>query len=205
MKTLILLLLALPLGSRGEEPVSASPAAPTVKTEAANAVQASHYELRNLKVVGYSMQLNVGSQRHFFQFQNEQGSHYFVVEESPNINSSFELGVIRPLVTQDRMMCKMDIDCKQKAFCTNDCKSLYYEIVSISENAKKSNCTINAVSCVTEAYRDQQLKLVNNPTPVAPGNAASVAKPSTGPAPASIPASPVAATPQTAPKSEPSK
>ena len=110
------------------------------------------YSLDNLKPVSLA-QYNVTDRpglRQFFQFQNEEGMHFIVYEEVKGIAGSRELDGIRVYMSQWDSACNLELVCKTKAFCTGDCRNMYYEMTNSPNDTvfpERNNCTLESFTC----------------------------------------------------------
>jgi hypothetical protein len=118
-----------------------APAAPTPVT----------YELRDLKPTGITQYTAVGDiVRQYFDFQNEQGSHHVIYEEIPSAAPAHSVVGLRQMASSFESLCAMDIECSSKAFCTGDCKHMYYEVANAPGDAgapDRNKCKIHFFSC----------------------------------------------------------
>lgn len=163
---------AQPAALPAAQPAAAQPAAATVK-----------YNLRNLKPVGMSGQNNGDRRRELLQFTNEQGKQNILYEEATAHPTLKEIVRLAPFLASATHTCSVDLECKAKAFCTDNCRSLYYELSNNPSDpalADKSNCVLQAFTCLTEA---QAQRAVAAQTAAQPG----ASTPAPAPAPAKGP------------------
>lgn len=191
---LLLSILALsPYHSLANEKVAPAPAAqpaapataqpgtqPATQPAAAQQVPAIgvKYNLRNLKPVGLSEQYQGTRNRELLQFTNEQGKQNILYEEATSLPPLKEINRLAPFMASSVHTCSIDLDCKAKAFCTDNCRSLFYEVSNNPTDpalAEKSNCVLRAFTCLTEG---QASRAVAN----------SAGQPGANPAPATAPA-----------------
>ena len=149
------------------------PVQPVPAPTQAAPLPAVKYNLRNLRPVGLSGQNYGERRRELLQFTNEQGKQNLLYEELTSQPSVKEITRLAPFLASSRHTCSIDLECKAKAFCTDNCRSLYYELSNSPADpalADKSNCVLRAFSCLTEAQA--QRAVANQPEPaVAPAPA----------------------------------
>jgi hypothetical protein len=189
MKTSVsILLLAIlafpPFPSHADEKAAAPPAAPVAAQPAvaqqAPATPGVKYNLRNLKPVGLSEQYQGARNRELLQFTNEQGKQNILYEEATTLPTLKEINRLAPFMASSVHTCSIDLECKTKAFCTDNCRSLFYEVTNNPTDpslAEKSNCVLRAFTCLTEG---QASRAVAN-TAAQPGAAATAPAPPKGP------------------------
>jgi|GEM_PF-5651544 len=143
----IFLLLSAPSHAEPEStPATAAPPAP-----AANP-QAIVYELRNLKPAGIT-QYSTSSDsilRQYFEFKNEQGSHNIIYEELSGNPPLRTVTSLREISRDFESNCAIDIECSTKAFCTGDCKNMYYEVANAPGDTyapERNKCRVQYFSC----------------------------------------------------------
>ena len=162
----------LPAAVNHPPPPAAHPVPVPVPAQAAP-VPAVKYNLRNLRPVGLSGQSYGERRRELLQFTNEQGKQSILYEELSSQPTVKEITRLAPFLASSRHTCSIDLECKAKAFCTDNCRSLYYELSNSPADpalADKSNCVLRAFSCLTETQA--QRAVANQPEPaVAPAPA----------------------------------
>lgn len=162
----------LPATVKQAPPPAAHPVPVPVPAQAAP-VPAVKYNLRNLRPVGLSGQSYGERRRELLQFTNEQGKQSILYEELSSQPTVKEITRLAPFLASSRHTCSIDLECKAKAFCTDNCRSLYYELSNSPADpalADKSNCVLRAFSCLTETQA--QRAVANQPEPaVAPAPA----------------------------------
>jgi hypothetical protein len=140
-----LLLLLLPAPPAVSEPES-KPAAPAVPSAPIL------YELRDLKPAGIT-QFSAGGEtilRQYFEFKNEQGSHNIVYEEATGAPPLRAVTSLREISRAWDSSCAIDIECSAKAFCTGDCRMMYYEVANTPGDTlapDRNKCRIQYFSC----------------------------------------------------------
>jgi hypothetical protein len=112
----------------------------------------THYELENLKPLGFSHILQPAplSFREYLNFQNEEGIHHFIYEESPLSVPLQEIHHVQQAVHQLDYNCSAELDCDTKAFCTDTCKDMYYELSNVmptTPTVGENHCRIVSFSC----------------------------------------------------------
>jgi hypothetical protein len=167
VKTVFLALACFALAltaTAADAPAPAAPPAPAAAPPAgsatvpngtlpgtAPATRPETYFLRGLKPVGLSQQAAGNGIRQLLQFKNEQGSQNIVYEEIPAQPPVKEISLLAPFLASGVHTCSIDLECKARAFCANECRSLYYEVTNSPAEPSmvdKSNCLIRAFSCV---------------------------------------------------------
>lgn len=108
---------------------------------------AQAYGLRNLRPEGLSQQLVTGARRQLLHFKNELGDHFLLYEENAAAGGVPEIAGLAHFLGNPSYVCSIDLDCRAKAFCTGDCRKLYYEIFNTAAPAGRNSCTIKAFSC----------------------------------------------------------
>ncbi|MGZ6338688.1 MAG: hypothetical protein ACXWSL_22185, partial [Bdellovibrionota bacterium] len=132
-------------------PVLAASAADIAAPPAANR-QHVHYILTGLKPLGIS-QYTVATrsaQREYIHFQNSQGNQYLIYEESPGAPPVAAMKHFREVMGRWEMECRIDMECKMPAFCTGNCKNIYYESSNTPEDLgmlDRNNCTLLSYRC----------------------------------------------------------
>jgi len=104
----------------------------------ANSSNSSVYVLKNLRPINISHFSS--PQRLHLRFENEQGNHSLIFPESPEKQSSNLLQAIAGW----QSICTLEIECAAKAFCTGDCKNMYYEITNPLTEKK---CNLRSFTC----------------------------------------------------------
>lgn len=105
--------------------------------------QAETYDLKNLKGVSVSHFSAPAGRRQYFRFQNELGLHTIVYEESSAVAALKELDSLeRAMWAGD---CAISLECSAKAFCTGDCRNMYYE--TANADPSKNKCKVKSFSC----------------------------------------------------------
>jgi hypothetical protein len=105
------------------------------------------YGLRNLRPIGLSSTTSGASRSQLLHFQNDLGDQYLLYEENTSAGGVREIAGLLPFLGHADYVCSIDLDCTTKAFCTGDCKKLYYEIFNTSAPSGRNACTIKAFSC----------------------------------------------------------
>ena len=102
MKTFLLLLLAASIPANDAPPVT--------------------YALKSLHPQTLALYQAVGGTRHHLRFQNDQGVHSLVFEgnEAPTVVSMLQS------TAGWNSVCSMELECGVKAYCTGDCRGIYY-------------------------------------------------------------------------------
>jgi hypothetical protein len=114
------------------------------------------YELRDLRPQGMSQYSLPGTSfRHYLRFQNELGMHYFLYEDSVTHPPLREIAMLHSALAVTEFKCAADIVCQAKAFCTGDCRDMYYEFSNLSTpaGAGENRCRIQAFSCDRSGQR----------------------------------------------------
>ena len=119
---------------------------------ATTAKQHISYELRNLRPQSFSQYYLVGmfSLRQYLKFQNESGSHQFLYEESSVYSALPEIHDMQQAISIADYSCSVDVDCDAKAFCTNGCKDMYYELSNLPSAlavADVNHCRVTYFAC----------------------------------------------------------
>jgi len=114
--------------------------------------QAITYELRELKPAGITQYSSAGESvvRQYFEFKNEQGSHNIIYEEIAGAAPLRTVTSLREIARAWESSCAIDIECASKAFCTGDCRSMYYEVANAPGDAyapDRNKCKIQYFSC----------------------------------------------------------
>lgn len=115
------------------------------------------YNLRNLKPVGLSEITEGGRSRELLQFKNEQGKQNLLYEEVSNLAALKQINRLAPFMASTVHTCSIDLECREKAFCTDNCRSLFYELTNLpantpatAANSDKNNCEMRGFTCVIE-------------------------------------------------------
>lgn len=101
------------------------------------------YVLKNLKPINISQFNNANGTRHHLRFQNEQGSHSLIF-------SGLEASAKQPLlhaISGWNSYCTLEIECAAKAFCTGDCKNMYYELADDAAGNAEKKCKLRSYTC----------------------------------------------------------
>lgn len=111
-----------------------------------------HYELHNLRPKSISQYdaADPGILRQYLHFENEQGNHTFIYDELGSVTPMREILNLRQIIGSWDSVCSVDLDCTAKAFCTGDCKNMYYELTNAPANpaaSEKNRCQIHYLSC----------------------------------------------------------
>lgn len=138
------LILFSSLAARAAGPAATPPPAP----------QAIEYELLGLKPAGVS-QYNAPllAFRQYLHFWNDEGSHFFIYEESPNLPPLKDLVNLREAMGASGVTCEVTVSCTPKAFCTGDCRNMYYEFSNSPASATSpgsSSCQLKSFTCERE-------------------------------------------------------
>lgn len=128
-----------------------APAENEAKPVAPTAPSPLIYELRDLKPAGITQYASgMDTVRQYLQFQNAQGNHHVIYEEVPSLPPARTVVGLRQMASAFDSLCSMDIECSSKAFCTGDCRSMYYETSNAPAdpvNPDRSKCKILFFSC----------------------------------------------------------
>lgn len=139
-----LLLSLFTLNARSDAP----PAAP--------ASQAIVHEIRELTPAGIT-QYSSGADsvlRQYLEFRNNQGTHYVIYEEGAGAPPLRNIAAIREMARAADSTCAIDIECSSKAFCTGDCRNMYYETSNLPGDAlapDRNKCKVTYFSCEPKA------------------------------------------------------
>lgn len=108
----------------------------------------SIYELQNLRPSGFSQYNEAGLNRIYIDFQNESGTHHLLYEEVPTALPLKDVETLRSIAIKSESSCEIVVQCNSKAFCTADCKNMYYEFTNAAVVAADRNrCTLQSYSC----------------------------------------------------------
>ncbi len=136
------------------------------------AAQAPPYNLRNLKPSGFTHYSGSGDvSRHYFEFQNGQGRHVFVYEETANARPPRVITVLRQAASTWDSSCSVDVECAGKAYCGDGCHEMYYELANLGGDSalEKNKCKIQFLSCennrVPASVESAPAKAVASPIP----------------------------------------
>jgi hypothetical protein len=111
-----------------------------------------HYSLKGLRPHGisqYAVRART-AQREYIHFENEQGNHYLIYEEAPGSPPTQAMKTFRAVMGSWDMVCSLELDCKQPAFCTGSCKNLYYETSNTPEDLgllDRNHCSLSSYHC----------------------------------------------------------
>lgn len=135
------------------EPAPATTQAGSITPGAALAAPAQTitYELRDLKPSGIT-QFSPSSDivRHLLEFRNEQGSHHIIYEELASAPPLRTVASLRELASSFGSSCSIDVECTSKAFCTGDCRNMYYETANAAGDTyapDRNKCRVQYFSC----------------------------------------------------------
>jgi hypothetical protein len=142
--TLALLVLANPANSNQENKPATLPTTPSGGAPIV-------YELRDLKPAGIT-QYSAGDTvvRQYLEFKNEQGSHSIIYEESSSAPPLRTVTGLRELARAWDSSCAIDLECSSKAFCTGDCRMMYYEVANTPGDSfapDRNKCRVHYFSC----------------------------------------------------------
>lgn len=144
LKATMALFLLATLPARSDAP----PAAP--------ASQAIIYELRDLAPAGIT-QYSAASDtvlRQYLEFRNGQGTHNIIYEEVSGPGPLRNIAALREIARAWDSTCAIDIECSSKAFCTGECRNMYYETSnSPGDNISpdRNKCKVTYFSCEPKA------------------------------------------------------
>jgi len=118
----------------------------TLNAHANDQVAGSSYLLKNLKPLNISYFSNATNNRHHLRFQNEQGSHSLIFTGT---EPGKALSSLLHAVSGWNSACTIEIDCAARAFCTGDCKNMYYEMAndSLDISSAAQKCTLRSYTC----------------------------------------------------------
>ncbi len=109
------------------------------------------YDLRQLKPIGLSQYASPGSAsvRLYLKFQNEAGTHYFLYEENPEYPALKDVNALQQALASPDFSCEAEVSCPSKAFCTGDCRHMYYELSNVPPPAPfgENRCRILTFHC----------------------------------------------------------
>ena len=118
---------------------------------AASTPAALSYELRELHPAGFTQYSASGEViRQYFDFQNEQGTHHVIYEEVASAAPNRALLGLRQAAAAYDSVCSLDLECTAKAFCTADCRHLYYETANAPGDAlspDRNKCRVTFFAC----------------------------------------------------------
>lgn len=103
------------------------------------------YQLQGLKPVGVSSRLSAnGLNRHHVKFENAQGVHALVYEGG----EAAPLGLLRAM-SGWASSCALEVECAERAFCTGDCRSMFYEMAFDAQDPALATrkCKLRSVQC----------------------------------------------------------
>ena len=134
----ILLLSLAAVTARSDNPPSAPPAA----TAAPAAIV---YEIRELTPAGITQYASASDSvlRQYLEFKNGQGTHNIIYEEVTAAPPLRNVAALRELARAWNSTCAIDIECSSKAFCTGECRNMYYE----TSNAPGDNLSPDRAKC----------------------------------------------------------
>jgi hypothetical protein len=118
--------------------------------------QAIVYEIRELTPAGIT-QYSPGADsllRQYLEFRNSQGTHYVIYEEGGGAPPLRNVAAIREMARAPDSTCAIDIECSSKAFCTGDCRNMYYETSNLPGDAlapDRNKCKVTYFSCEPKA------------------------------------------------------
>lgn len=149
MKTLlsILVLATFAIKARSDNPPAAVPAAGAPAAPASTAIV---YEIRELTPSGVTQYSNESAIRQYFEFRNGQGTHNIIYEEVAANPPLRNITALRELAKAWDSTCAVDIECSSKAFCTGECRNMYYETSNAAGDAlspDRNKCKVTYISC----------------------------------------------------------
>jgi len=112
----------------------------------------AHYTLHDLHPLGIS-HYGVPSRtatREYIHFHNEQGSHYLIYEELLSATPLAAVQHFRQVMGSWDMVCQLELDCRQPAFCTGGCRNHYYEVSNTPADpalADRNQCALSSYRC----------------------------------------------------------
>jgi hypothetical protein len=140
LKIFGLMLLLLPLSAPADNAPAPQPVASPV-----------FYQLREMKPTGFTHHSSAGDlARYYFEFQNGQGRHVLLYEETASARPPRVLSALRQAASNWDSGCSIDVECSAKAFCTGDCRDMYYELAGAQGEAAapdRNRCKIQFLSC----------------------------------------------------------
>ncbi len=177
--SLLISLTSMQAHGEGAAPPMANPGQPTI---AAANNQAIIYELRDLTPVGIT-QYSSSSEavlRQYLEFRNSQGTHNVIYEEVSGAPPLRNIGALRELARAWNSNCGIDIECRSKAFCTGECRNMYYETSNApgdSLTPDRNKCRVTYFSCEPRAQNNGQSSALpanfqTQPAAIAPASVA---------------------------------
>lgn len=149
MKILAWLILAAAVSA--EDKGSAPATSPATAASATAPGAPITYELRDLRPAGFTQHVGVGDAvRQYFDFQNDQGGHHVIYEEVASAPPSRTVPALRQAAVSYESLCSMDLECTSKAFCTGDCKHMYYETANAPGDSlapDRNKCRVLYFTC----------------------------------------------------------
>lgn len=171
MKLYFFSVLAFAFTAHAQTPSTAPVATPVAAPLAAPAPAANipvKYFLRNLKASGisqYALTEKAGL-RLYLHFHNEQGHHYIVYEEATAAPQQREVNNLRQAMANPHQPFSLDIECAAKAFCTGECRNMYYEM----SNQPGEYATTEQNRCEVKAFTNEmptvETRTIASSTPV---------------------------------------
>lgn len=152
MKKLIfllsLLVLVASLPARSDDPPAPPPASPSS--------QAIIYELRDLVPAGITQYSSASETvfRQYLEFRNGQGTHNIIYEEVSGPAPLRNIAALREIARAWDSSCAIDIECSSKAFCTGECRNMYYETSNApgdNISPDRNKCKVTYFSCEPKA------------------------------------------------------
>jgi hypothetical protein len=105
--------------------------------------------MRPESVSQYSVQ-GREAQREYLHFQNELGNHRFIYEEASASPPLSGINNLRQVMGNPEMVCQVDLNCKTPAFCSGNCRNMYYEMSNTPGDPSVQNrnhCTVTTFKC----------------------------------------------------------
>ncbi len=105
------------------------------------------YDLKGLKPTSASVHNTAAYRKRHLRFKNDQGSHIFVFEETKYETPS-ELFFFQTMNNWNSI-CSVELECSAKAFCTEDCRTMYYPVASTPPESPlpPSKCRVRNLTC----------------------------------------------------------
>lgn len=108
------------------------------------------YSLTGLKPQGLSQYsaVEVGGSRQYLRYQGDKAMHYLIYEEVDGLPPRKDIANLRQASQSGAVVtCDLEIVCETKAFCTGDCKNMYYEFTNGNPAPGRNHCTLQSFDC----------------------------------------------------------
>lgn len=116
------------------------------------------YNLSGLRYDSSSQRQTAAGFRHYIKFQSAQANHVLIYDEENAHPPSRDIAALRQVMIAADAECSLNLTCTAKAFCTGDCRNMYYElsnagevVINAAQPAAVNRCMLTSFSCARKA------------------------------------------------------